>query len=306
MEFGARYDRTAKILTGLVCALLLAVPLWAGSAQILFISVLIVGTVFACSPRGYVISGRMIVVKRWIGNARIPLEDLRDARRATPDDLRGCLRLFGSGGMFGYFGLFRTSPLGRCWWYLTNRQNTVVVIAAGQTSLFSPDNIDGFLAAIGPVEAGESPSRPAAGWSRVATAIAIAVGVITVAVVAFALLYTPGPPSLTLTNDSLTIHDWFYPVTVKADEVDVAGIRVVDIAIDTAWRPTSRTNGFANSQYRAGWFKTANGRQVRLYRANGSRLVLLPPKAQGTPVLLEVNEPDKFLEKLREEWEEQP
>lgn len=82
-----------------------------------------------------------------IGKARISLEGLREARRANADDMQGAIRLWGSGGFFGYYGLFRTSRLGRCWWYVTNRRNLVVVIA-GQTALFSPDDVDGFLASL--------------------------------------------------------------------------------------------------------------------------------------------------------------
>jgi hypothetical protein len=156
MEFGAPYDRTAKILTGIVCALLLSAPLFAGTSKILAISALVIAASFAWSPRGYAVSGRTLTVKRWVGNARVPLNDLRDVRRATADDLRGCLRLFGSGGMFGYFGLFRTSKLGRCWWYATNRQNMVVVITGDQTVLASPADVDAFLSMIGPVQSTSS------------------------------------------------------------------------------------------------------------------------------------------------------
>jgi len=38
--------------------------------------------------------------------------------------------------------------------------------------------------------------------------------------------------------------------------------------------------------YHAGWFRVANGRTVRLYRAEGMRVVLLPARANGAPVLL--------------------
>ena len=156
MEFSVRYDRTTKVLTALVCVLLLSVPLFTDAPKILAISALVIAASFAWSPRGYTISGRTLTVKRLVGNARVPLNDLRDVRRATADDLRGCLRLFGSGGMFGYFGLFRTSKLGRCWWYATNRQNMVVVITGDQTVLVSPAEVDAFLSIIGPVQSTSS------------------------------------------------------------------------------------------------------------------------------------------------------
>jgi hypothetical protein len=122
------------------------------------------------------------------------------------------------------------------------------------------------------------------------------------AIVALSLLYSPGPPKYTLTAGSLKIRDLFYPARVNAGEVEVGQIRVVDLDTDGDWRPTERTNGFANSHYDAGWFRVANGQKVRLYRASGRRLVLLPGKGSGVTVLLEVNEPDAFVVELRREW----
>lgn len=100
----------------------------------------------------------------------------------------------------------------------------------------------------------------------------------------------------------MTIHDRFYPATVKAADVDVANLRVVDFASDTAWRPTERTNGFANAHYRSGQFRVASGKTVRLYRADGKRLVLLPAKGAGTALLLETRDPEKFIAEVRQSW----
>ena len=69
-------------------------------------------------------------------------------RRATPDDLRRAIRLRGSGGLFGYYGLFRSAKLGKFKAYVTDKNNRVVVITGSKTALFSPDDVDGFLNAI--------------------------------------------------------------------------------------------------------------------------------------------------------------
>jgi len=68
------------------------------------------------------------------------------------------------------------------------------------------------------------------------------------------------------------------------------------------WRPVARTNGFANSHYRSGWFRVAGGQKVRMYQADARRLCLLPPKASGAAVLVEVREPEKFAQQLRQAW----
>jgi len=130
-----------------------------------------------------------------------------------------------------------------------------------------------------------------------------AAGVAAVGILAFAFLYAPGPPRLTLTPQSLAIHDRFYPVTVQAASIDVEHIRVVDIRAGSEWRPTLRTNGFANSSYHAGWFRVANGRTVRIYRATGTQLVLLPPRGSGVPVLLEAQDPEWLVDELQQVWQ---
>jgi hypothetical protein len=240
-------------------------------------------------------------VRRLAGQARIALDDVREVRRSTPDDSRGCIRLWGSGGFFGYYGLFRSAKLGKFTGYVTNRNNSVVVITGSSTALFSPDDVDGFLAAIRdapPVPASDAPRR-----SRgLGTIIGIALVVAAMGLAVAANLYSPGPPSYTLTPTELTIHDRFYPVTMLADDVDTGQIRIVDLTQDPEWRPTARTNGFANRHYQSGWFRVANGQKVRLYRADGRRLVLLPPKSDGVPVLYQAEDPNGFAGAVRAAW----
>lgn len=307
--FSASYDRATKIMSAAVCILLFVVALAVHQVIVAFVAVLVIALGYAYSPRGYAVSDRAVIVKRLIGNVHIPLERVREVRRVTTDELTRSIRVWGSGGMFGYYGLFRTSRLGKCWWYLTNRQNAVVVITKSKCALFSPDDVDGFLAAIHtetPVyavhEAWRSIGPDYESHFSLGKWIGIAIGALFVALVVLALRYSPGPPRYTLTSESLTIHDRFYPVTVKAADVDVARIQVVDIGIGGEWSPTRRTNGFSNSHYHSGWFRVANGRTVRMYRADGTLLALLPPKGVGNPVLLEVGDPERFVEEVQRKW----
>jgi len=306
LTYRASYDTTTKVVSALVCITFLAIPAWTQNWYLgAFFALILVGS-YAWSPRGYRIEDGCVVVARLIGEARIPLDGIREIRRSGGNDFDGCIRLFGNGGLFGYYGLFRTSRLGKCTWYVTNRANIVVLITESKTALFSPDEVEGFLSAIRetapvpPTAEGMLASAAAGGLG--AKLIGVVLTAIVIGVVAFAMLYSPGPPSLTLTPRSLAIHDRFYPVTVNASDVDVSAIRVIDLDTDKDWRPTIRTNGFANPHYRSGWFRVAGGKRVRMYRADGRRLVLLPPKSDAAPVLLETNAPDEFAHQLRQEW----
>jgi hypothetical protein len=301
--FSASYDATTKVISGVVLVLFLAIVAATHSVVAGCLFALILVGAYAWSPRSYAVSGGSITVNRLAGNARVPLDGVREVRAATKDDFRGCLRLFGNGGLFGYYGLFRTSKLGKSTWYVTNRGKAVVVITGSKTVLFSPDDVDGFIAAIGaPMPTPTPVPATQDAGSQIGTLAGAAVGIVVVVILAFAFLYSPGPPGYTLTPESLTIHDRFYPVTLNRTSVDVEHVRIIDPGVDTEWRPTQRTNGFGNAHYASGWFRVASGKTVRMYRAGSTRLVLLPPKGDGTAVLLETREPEKFVLEVRKKW----
>ncbi len=304
--FSASYDSTTKFLSAGVCLALLVVAIATRSLLLTCLSALVIGLSYAYSPRAYVISGGTLFVRRPIGRVGIPLSTVRDIRAAQSDDLKGCIRLFGNGGLFGYYGLYRTSKLGKCFWYVTNRDNAGAPFTDAKTVVLSPDDVNGFVLAV--TTARLSPQASAAefaskGAGKFGKWLGIAIGIIALLFVAMALLYSPGPPKYTLTADGLVIHDRFYPAKLKAQEIDLENIRLVDIGTDPDWKPKVRTNGFSNFHYHSGWFKTANGKKVRMYRADSRKLVLLPPKGEGFPVLLEVTDPQAFIKEALKSWQ---
>jgi hypothetical protein len=299
----APYDRLSKAVTIVICALLAGIVLIPRMPWfIAVLDALLVLAVYALSPRAYVVAEGRITVKRLLKDCVLPLDGLREARAAASDDLAGAIKVWGNGGMFGYYGLFRTTKLGKCRWYLTDKSKAVVVATAAKTFLFSPADPAGFLAAVGapPPVARYYPPEPAGITAGGVVAVAVLVTVF--AVLAFAFLYAPGPPGYTLTPEALTIHDRFYPVTIKAAAVDDTGIRVVDLSDDPDWRAVAKTDGFANSHYQSGWFRLANGKTVEMYRAGGQRLVLLPGKNGAPTVLYQPETPDKFAEQIQLLW----
>lgn len=309
MSFPASYDLTTKIVSLLVLAAALGAVAASRSVVIAFLLFLVICLTYAYSARGYACEGRSVLVKRLVGDVTIPLDGLREARATTKDDFRGCMRLWGSGGLFGYYGLFRTTKLGKSTWYVTNRKNAVVLVTESKTVLLSPDDVPSFLAAIGafaPATPVTDPAPRVAGGGSgrsIAMIVGAAIGAVALAFALFCVLYSPGAPRYTLDFRSLAIRDLLYPVTVRAADVDVERIRVVDFAVDADWRPTTRTNGFANAHYRSGWFRVANGEKLRMYRADGTRLVLLPPRGSGAAaVLIEVRDPERFVGELRRLW----
>jgi Bacterial PH domain len=301
MSFRASYDTTTKVISAAVFILFLMIAAGTGSVLSEGVFALLFLAAYAWSPTGYSVTDGDVVIRRLIGNVHLPIAGIREVRIATRDDLRGSMRIFGSGGLFGYYGLFRNSKLGTSRWYVTDRSHSLVLIGDSETAIVSPDDAAGFIASLGKPSAVAGPvhdtgSSGRSGWIVAASLIAGA------AIVAAIFLYRPGPPDYTLTRDSLEIHDHFYPVTLSAANVDVDDVRVIDFDKDSDWRPVVRTNGFGSEHYHSGWFRVSSGRTVRMYRADSTRVVLLPAKNDGTAVLLEAKEPDQFLAELRRKW----
>ena len=146
MSFSLSYDRSAKLITGLVCGVLLLTGVLTHNRIVVMINtaVILVGALYA--PLRYVISGDVLVIKRAIGGVRYPLADFTSARPVIQEDRKGCVRIWASGGLFGYYGLFRTDRLGKCWWYVT-RQDKAVVLTGTRSIVISPDNVEGLMAA---------------------------------------------------------------------------------------------------------------------------------------------------------------
>ena len=306
MRFPASYDTTTKIVSAAVCALLITLIVVIHNIYIALFGIALVALAYAWSPRAYTIDAGTLTIHRLIGNQRLALSAITAVRPGTSADFTRCFRLWGSGGMFGYYGLFSTSRLGQSTWYVTNRRNTVILETSGKPIVLSPDDRDRFLQALGPRTAAE-PALAAPGFSssapRVGAILGVALGLAIIAFLIYTFSYSPGPPNVTFTPDTLTIHDRFYSVTLHKSDIDLPNVRVIDLNAEPGWRPTARTNGFANGHYRSGWFRVANGQKVRLYSAGANRLVLIPPKGDAAAVLLEAADPDAFTARLRSEFQ---
>jgi hypothetical protein len=211
-SFSASYDSTAKIVSAVVLLLFLGIVFATGSTILAGVEAVLLFLSYAYSPRGYAVLGRTLIIKRLIGIVRIPLDDMRGVRTATADDLSSCIGLFGSSGLFGWYGLFRTAKLGKCTWYVTNRGNAVVLITGAKTVVVSPDDVDGFVGEVRAAVPEFTPSDPLLDAPETYPAgnlpgklLGWAVGIVALSIAALSMFYSPGPPSCTLTPESPTI-----------------------------------------------------------------------------------------------------
>ncbi|MDX5346608.1 MAG: PH domain-containing protein [Hymenobacteraceae bacterium] len=108
----------------------------------LVLLVSILGVTFCISPRGYILTRNRLIIKRIFSDRLIFVKDIKQARLLQPDEMKGTIRTFGSGGLFGYFGKFYNNHLGIFTAYMTQRKNKILIrLYSGEDIIVTPDDM---------------------------------------------------------------------------------------------------------------------------------------------------------------------
>ncbi len=94
--------------------------------------------------KGYSISGNSFRIKRLLWYTDIDISMLKSVE-FDPKAMTGSIRTFGNGGLFSFSGRYKSNRLGSFKAYVTDFKKCVVIIAAGQTVVVSPDNPELFV-----------------------------------------------------------------------------------------------------------------------------------------------------------------
>jgi hypothetical protein len=97
------------------------------------------------APRGYSIEASSLRIERRLGSTAIPFASIRRVEPLPAERLAGAWRVFGTAGLFGYFGRFRSRPLGSFRMYAT-RSDGYVLVEADQPVVLTPDRPTEFVA----------------------------------------------------------------------------------------------------------------------------------------------------------------
>jgi type VI protein secretion system component VasK len=99
----------------------------------------------ALAPKGYAINDVELVIARDRKPIKIPLRDILEVRRLEDGLLRRSLRLMGTSGFYGYYGLFWNRQLGRFRVYATRLTGLVAVKTEKTLYALSPDDPEDFV-----------------------------------------------------------------------------------------------------------------------------------------------------------------
>ena len=151
----APLDRSTKLTTAALVVAIVGITLTIPIAEAgpvgsavgigLPIAVLVLG--YGLSPRAYLVQpGRLQVLRRWFGSKTFRIDSV--APTSALFGLGG-IRLAGSGGAFGWYGLFWRKGTGRYRAYVTDRAQLVVCDGPDGVVVLSPADRHAFLAAAG-------------------------------------------------------------------------------------------------------------------------------------------------------------
>lgn len=140
----ARLDMVAKLITysTLFFVGVISWLSWIDNPFIIFFVWVLVGVLFFV-PRGYSITEQNILIKRLLSDITIAGSDIQSMEEVEKPDIG--LRVWGSGGFFGYLGIFM---LGDSYarLYCTRLKNIVLIKTSKRNYLISPDDPREFLA----------------------------------------------------------------------------------------------------------------------------------------------------------------
>lgn len=131
----------------------------------------------------------------------------------------------------------------------------------------------------------------------------ISTAVIVILLLVAAMFISTGHQSrhlqFTVTDEGLRIHPGLYGRFIPWGDIDTAGVRVMNLNIETEYQPKWRTNGAGLPGFASGWFKLANKEKALVFLTDRNRVVYIPTNKDYS-VLLSVREAEEFAGVLQE------
>jgi hypothetical protein len=155
MKYPATLDKFARFITIGICILfiiLICQRIWAiqklhDPALIavqglsVVVMVLIILGCYLFAPQSYLLTDQGLTIKRHIGPVQLNLNEISDIRILNKDEIKGLIRTFGVGGLFGYFGKYYNKTIGKMTFYATNRANAILITTKqGKKIVITPDD----------------------------------------------------------------------------------------------------------------------------------------------------------------------
>ncbi len=154
LQFTSSLDLLAKILTwgfGIVPIVIILIQYYYAfdsAIPVFFIISMFLIYVFSFlyAPRSYRITKNEIIIQRYIQNKKIQISNIVKVELIEKEMISNAWRIFGVGGLFGYYGLFYNSQMGTMRFYATRTAKAVLICTKNHNKIIlTPDQPEAFL-----------------------------------------------------------------------------------------------------------------------------------------------------------------
>lgn len=105
--------------------------------------------VYGLRPVRYTVTPEHLVIHRPLKDVKIERSMIESVTVIDKSDIAWTMRIFGSGGLFGYFGRFRNKKIGIMTWYATRKDSAIWVRTINNKNIIlTPDKPNQFVSAI--------------------------------------------------------------------------------------------------------------------------------------------------------------
>lgn len=128
----------------------------------------------------------------------------------------------------------------------------------------------------------------------------VVIGLILVGVIGLLISfgYQARHASFTVNDQGLRISPGLYGRFIPKEDINAEGVKVINLNVESEYKPKWRTNGVGLPGYSAGWFKLQNKEKALLFVTDRSSLVYIPTNKDYS-VLLSVREAEEFADLMK-------
>ncbi len=149
MRYKLPTEKSVKVITLITLLIPAAILCWLYTIDKLLTIVtstllfIIFVVIYAYTPREVMLDEKGIVIRRIFGQIIIPYGKIKGVSFIDKLGWK-TVRIFGSGGLFGWFGLFYVPEVGEVYVYAKRRDN-LVLVKADKNYLIAPENPEEFI-----------------------------------------------------------------------------------------------------------------------------------------------------------------
>lgn len=102
---------------------------------------------FVFRPVNYQLTDGQLIIHRMSGDVKIERSQIKSLQLLDKEKLKGTIRTFGVGGLFGYYGKFVNSTLGSMTWFATRMDKTILIVTnTNKKIIITPDEREKLIA----------------------------------------------------------------------------------------------------------------------------------------------------------------